>query len=72
MYKVVYFFSGHSVVLCGSVDEVCACLFQCLAIGICDCCSRTHCCTVIGLLIIVIFCDFTIRFSITGLQRARC
>ena len=30
-----------------------------------DCCSRTHCCT-------VIFCDFTIRFSITGLQHARC
>jgi len=33
-----------------------------------DCCSRTHCCTVIT----VIFCDFTIRFSITGVQRARC
>jgi len=33
-----------------------------------DCCSRTHCCSVI----IVIFCDFTICFSITGLQRARC
>ena len=33
-----------------------------------DCCLRTHCCTVI----IVIFCNFTIRFSITGLQRACC
>ena len=30
--------------------------------------SSTHCCTVT----IVIFCDFTIRFSITGLQRAGC
>jgi len=26
----------------------------------------------IVVLLIVIFCDFTIRFSITGLQRARC